>query len=218
MKHITSLTTAILIFSSCSHVSNNEINEQNGIEHTAEIISPSICFYENLSKEFNFKTIPISKNEDLLQVTVEITEKENTDKIQTIKMECNRYWDFLNDCENVKSYSTKINNELPTGHEHDSGNLIIADFNFDGLEDFAIKNDEGGNGGPLYTYFIQDKNKNFHQNSYLTDTVKFFPIEINMAKKTITTLVHANAYQNSKRIFKYSPKTEKWNLIYSDFE
>jgi len=126
--------------------------------------------------------------------------------------------DSFDDCKNVKSYSTKVNSELPIGGGNDSGNFIVADFNFDGLEDFAIKRDPGGNGGPLYAYFLQAEDKKFYKSSYLSNLVEFFPIEINTIKKTITTLVHANAYQKNKRTFKYNPETKKWKLIFNGFE
>ena len=177
------------------------------------------CSYENLSKKFNFKVIPIPKKDDLIQIAIKITDKENPKSIQTLAIECEGFYlDSFDDCKNVKSYSTKINSELPTGDENDSGNFIVADFNFDGLEDFAIKSDPGGNGGPLYVYFLQAEDRKFYKSKYLSDTVQFFPIEINPAKKTITTFLHANAYQKNRRIFKYNQKAKKWKLIQSSFE
>ncbi|WP_435525924.1 XAC2610-related protein [Chryseobacterium indoltheticum] len=43
------------------------------------------------------------------------------------------------------------------------------DINFDGLEDFVIANYVGGNAGTLYAYFIQDKDRKFKIDHYLTD-------------------------------------------------
>jgi hypothetical protein len=157
------------------------------------------CSYENLSRNFNFEVIPIPQKEDLIQIVVKVTTKANSKSVQTLTIACQGFYlDSFDDCKNVKSYTTKINSELPTGDENDSGNFIVGDFNFDGLEDFAIKSDPGGNGGPLYAYFI--------------------PIEINSAKRTITTFLHASAYQKNRRIFKYNPKAGKWKLIYDKLE
>lgn len=176
------------------------------------------CSYENLSKDFNFAVTLISKSIDSIQITVRITDKTSTE-IQTLQLDTDGFYlDSFNDCDNVKSFSTKINSELPVGGENDSGNLIIADFNFDGLEDIAVQRDPGGNGGAIYAYFIQTADKQFYKNSYLTDTVIFFPIEMDSAKKTITTLVHANAYQMNRQVFKYIPKRKKWKLISNTFE
>lgn len=177
------------------------------------------CTYENLSKKFNFKVVPIPEKEDLIQLLVHVTEKENSKRTQTLTIECEDFYlDSFDDCKNVRSYSTKVNSQLPSGDENDSGNLIVADFNFDGIEDFAIKSDPGGNGGPLYTYFLQAKDKKFYRNKYLSDTVQFFPIEINSVNKTLTTFLHANAYQKNRRIFKYNLKAKKWKLIHDGFE
>lgn len=177
------------------------------------------CTYENLSKIFNFKVIPIPKKEDIITINVEITEKENSKKVQTVTIECDGFYlDSFDDCKKVKSYSTGINDKLPIGDENDSGNFIVADFNFDGIEDFAVKRDPGGNGGPLYAYFLQGDDKVFYKSSYLSNTVVFFPIEINPKKRTLTTYLHANAYQKNRRIFKYNPKTKKWKCIYDKLE
>lgn len=177
------------------------------------------CSHENLSKNFNFKVIPIPKKDDLIQIVITVTEKENSKTVQTLTVECEGFYlDSFNDCKNVKSFSTNINSDLPTGDENDSGNFIVADFNFDGLEDFAIKNDPGGNGGPLYTYFLQAKDRKFYRSKYLSETVQFFPIEINSTKRTLTTFLHANAYQKNRRIFKYNLTAKKWKLIHDGFE
>ncbi|MEC4003617.1 hypothetical protein OX283_003010 [Flavobacterium sp. SUN052] len=176
------------------------------------------CSYKKLSKEFDFTITLNSKKLDSIQVLIKITNKVSQ-KIQALKIETEGlYIDSFNDCKNVKSYSTKINSELPTGDENDSGNFIVADFNFDGMEDLAIKRDVGGNGGPLYAYFLQAKDKKFYESLYLSNTVEFFPIEINSTKKTITTFLHANAYQKNRRIFKYNQKAKKWKLIYDKLE
>ncbi|MDI1318459.1 hypothetical protein [Flavobacterium sp.] len=177
------------------------------------------CSYENLSREFNYKVVPISKKEDLIQLVVQVTEKQNSKRTQTFKIECEGFYlDSFDNCKNVRSYITKVNSKLPSGDEKDSGNFIVADFNFDSFEDFAIKSDPGGNGGPLYTYFLQAENKKFYRSNYLSDTVQFFPIEINPINKTLTTFLHANAYQKNRRIFKYNLKAKKWKLIHDGFE
>jgi hypothetical protein len=167
---------------------------------------------------FNFKVITKPKKDDLLQILIEVSRKDKSEKTQSLTLECEGFYlDSFDDCKNTRSYSTKINNQLPSGDENDSGNFIVADFNFDGLEDFAIKNDPGGNGGPLYTYFMQNDARKFYKSSYLSNVVQFFPTEINPKKKTLTTFLHANAYQKNRRIFKYHQKTKRWTMISNEF-
>jgi hypothetical protein len=168
---------------------------------------------------FNFKVIPNPKKDDLLQIVIEVRRKDKSKNTQTLTIECEGFYlDSFDNCKNIRSYITKINNLLPSGDETDSGNFIVADFNFDGLEDFAVKSDPGGNGGPLYTYFMQNDDRKFYKSSYLSNVVQFFPTEINPKKKTLTTFLHANAYQKNRRIFKYNQKAKKWKMIFTGFE
>ena len=202
-----------------SHLKMNILKIALIICFTSLNVVGQTCTYENLSKKFNFKVVPKSKNEELIQLVVQITDKENSKKTQKLTIKCEGF--YLNSfdiCNNVRSYSTKENSELPSGDENDSGNFIVEDFNFDGFEDFAIKSDPGGNGGPLYAYFLQAEDRQFYRNKYLTETVQFFPIEINSTNKTLTTFLHANAYQKNRRIFKYNQKAKKWKLIHDGFE
>ena len=65
-------------------------------------------------------------------------------------------------------------------------NFFVKDFNFDGLEDFAIVWDQGGV-EKLYEYYLQVKNGNF-------SALASFPLQhgilaenIDLVNKTITT-------------------------------
>ena len=42
-------------------------------------------------------------------------------------------------------------------------------------EDFAIKKDSGGNGGPLYEFYLQNVRQKFVKDDFLTNTLEFFP-------------------------------------------
>ena len=115
------------------------------------------CIDFNLSKVFDFDILLISKDQNDLgkaEITIKIFNKLKRIKVQTIHLES----EFIlksksfKECENDKSYSANINLE---SNENDFGDLIVADLNFDGKEDIAIKREEGGNGGPLYNFYIQ---------------------------------------------------------------
>jgi hypothetical protein len=43
--------------------------------------------------------------------------------------------------------------------------------------------------------------------------MEFFPDKINPGNKTLTTLVHANAYQLGEKVFKYDTTTGLWKRI-----
>lgn len=65
--------------------------------------------------------------------------------------------------------------------------FIINDFNFDGLVDFAIVWDNGGNSGKLYEYYFQDKDGKFSPDDAFPLQHGMLAEDINTSKKTITT-------------------------------
>lgn len=183
------------------------------------IIIPKIalgqtCLHKNLSKEFNFE-IKVRKiknpKEEIDSNAVKVTVYN---KITNKKQELNFGSSFLFEktfinCKNVRSYSTGTNKNAEI-IDNDFGDLIIADFNFDNKEDFAVKNDSGGNGGPTYNFYVQDKNKNFALDQFLTSEMEFFPSKFILKNKRLITYVHANAYQLSENIFEYNDISKKW--------
>ena len=174
------------------------------------------CLHKNLSKEFDFE-IKLQK----IKIPDEIIDS-NYVKVIVYKKSSKKKQEFnfgssflfektFIDCKMVRSYSTGINKNTEIV-DNEFGDLVIADFNFDNKEDFAIKNDSGGNGGPTYNFYIQDKNKKFTLDKFLTDKMEFFPTKFVAKNKKIITYVHANAYQLSENTFEYNLKIKKWKL------
>lgn len=93
------------------------------------------------------------------------------------------------------------------------GTLVVADFNFDKKEDFAIMNDVGASTGGIYTYYIQTGDNKFLVDTFLTNTMTFFPDSIDPVNKILITYVHANAYEMAENTYKLNIKTQKWKLI-----
>ena len=173
--------------------------------------------YANLSHKYIYKvrtvTIP-DAHEYVEDAVVDLyIFTRNSKLIQKISFHAESlYGTVYKDNKNSRSYITGKNEnaEVP---DYDFGDLIIADLNFDGHEDIAIKHDSGGNGGPFYNFYLQGNNGRFYKNNYLTDHVGSFPHDINPENKTITTQIHANAYQEGRKTFRYNAKTKKWRLI-----
>ena len=142
-----------------------------------------------------------------------IIEKEEFNELQTIKYNTNDLFDetFAN-CEFVRSYITGKNKDVEDT-DNDYGDIVIADFNFDGKDDIALTNATGGNGGPLYNFYLQNNQGKFVLDNYLTDTMEFFPNEINKNKKTLVTLVHASAVDLCESTYKYNSVNRKWKEI-----
>ncbi|NHM07502.1 hypothetical protein G4D82_09745 [Flavobacterium sp. CYK-4] len=176
------------------------------------VVNGQNCLHKNLSKDFNFK-IELQRIKDAeCKISLSIINK-HTQAIQSINFDSESIFEKdFKDCSTVRSYTMSIRNKLP-GNDNDFGDLIIADYNFDGKEDFAIKKDSGGNGGPLYSYYLQSDNSKFIFNEYLSNQVEFFPSIIDAKKETLTTIVHANAYQDCKTVYKYDSKNKNWKVI-----
>ena len=100
----------------------------------------------------------------------------------------------------------------PLAPKNDFGDLIVTDLNFDGKEDLAIKREEGGNGGPLYFFYIQTEEK-FILNEYLSNEMMFFPIDFNPKTKTMRTYVRMNSSQDESIFYQYSDSEKKWKII-----
>lgn len=178
------------------------------------------CLHKDLSSDLDFKTnIKCFKNQketsDNCTVKIEIFKKSTNKKTQTIVFGSELLFEeSFSNCNSVKSYSTGKNKNV-RAVDNDFGDLVIADYNFDGIEDLAIKKLEGGNGGPEYFFYLQDKKGNFVLDRFLTDKVVFFPAKKNSKKHSITTVVHANAYQMNETT--YQLKNGKWKQISQRF-
>lgn len=201
------------------------LNEKKINEKIEIIHKKYICEYQNLSEKYNYKisTFESGKSNNSLEavnIAIELINKQNQKK-QKINIPLETNFLFLKgyqNCESARSYVTNINSdkEVP---DNDHGYFVIADFNFDSEDDFAITIESGGNGGPIYAYYLQDTNGLFKKDAYLTNKMKFFPINIDTANKSLTTTVHASAFGYIKTTSKYINK--KWKVIecdYIDFE
>ena len=176
------------------------------------------CTYTKLSNTFDFKTSQ-NKNQnahdtDSCIVTVYVISKLTNLTLLTICFSTEFYL-FKNtfvDCNNVRSYSTGINN-LQGVVDNDFGDIIVADFNFDNKEDFAIKREEGGSSGPLYNYYIQISPTAFKLDKFLSEKMIWFPTIFNEKKKTLTTLVPVNLMSVYETTYKLDTLTNIWKEI-----
>jgi hypothetical protein len=168
------------------------------------------CIHTDLSQQFDIGTSLIRIKDDSCIVTVRIIDKSSKKTLQTIKYSSIYLFEnVLKNCENVRSYQTRKNDSLEVV-DNDFGDLIVADFNFDGKDDIAIIKDSGGNGGPLYRYYIQNTDFKFVRDKFLSDKMEFFPIQINKNDSTLITHVHAGVCSLSEMIYSYNSQTNNW--------
>jgi hypothetical protein len=112
-------------------------------------------------------------------------------------------------CDSMTSYTTKFKADREIIDNY-FGDIVVADLNFDGNDDIAVINNLGGNGGPPYTFYSQTNDKKFVIYKYLTDSVEYFPMEIDKMNRRITTLVHASAYSVAESVYQLNKKTNQW--------
>lgn len=143
-------------------------------------------------------------------IRVSIIDKETKKELDEIFLSSMFYFeDVFENPEKYRSLITGKNQHFKI-QDGDFGDLIIGDFNFDSKEDIAIINDSGGNAGPTYTYFLQTENKGFVADKFLTDSVVFFPVKMDIKSKSLITEVPSGACGFTKSTFLYNTQAKSW--------
>ena len=204
----------LLLIQSCEMGGNNpysdkEITHNRG-RKTEEFIphsfkpSSSDCFYEQLSEQFNFRVFVHFYAEDTAMLRVSALDKRTNNLVDSISLSSGYLWSSMYaNCKDVRSYVTGFNQDKQVV-DNCPGTFIIADFNFDGLDDFAIGIDSGGNGGTVYAFYVQTKKRTFELDNYLTEEMERFPVSFDQKNKILMTSVHANVSQDCERVFQLS--------------
>ncbi|HYV92890.1 MAG TPA: hypothetical protein VE978_13925 [Chitinophagales bacterium] len=175
------------------------------------------CTHSELSKTYNFvttiKKIKTIGELDSSAVVIKVKDKINSKTVCTIRFSTRFLFDssYIH-CGNARSYTTEINRNMQV-LDWDYGDIIVADFNFDDREDFAIKKAEGGNGGPVYDYYIQNSDSTFIIDKFLSNTLSCFPNHFNKTKKTLTTICRATTITVTETVYRCDSLTGKWSMI-----
>ena len=174
------------------------------------------CRHNDLSKKYDYVVTAVKmKDADggqtrIKEINLQIIAKADKKQIQRITIAPEYlFQNAFQSCLAARSYITGKNKNAEA-NDNDYGDFIAADFNFDNLEDFAVKRDSGGNGGAFYDYYIQDKRGTFKKDAFLTDKIGYFPGTIDARRKRLITYIHADAYGYNENIYKYNSTTGKW--------
>jgi hypothetical protein len=221
MKKVLLIIISCLIFSCSTGQNRDEIYSSIDSLTTLEDVKPKFiltesykCEQDKLSNQFDisidFKryvdTIEIAQN---CYIKVEIRDKSTEAILDSFTVESNFIFSFMFlSCDSMTSYTTKFNADREI-YDNYFGDVVVADFNFDGYDDIAIVNDSGGNGGPSYSFYLQNKSRKFTKDNFLTDTVSYFPSIINKKDFTLTTYGHAGVCGTCERIYKLYKNTWK---------
>jgi hypothetical protein len=191
-------------------------NEISTIKKDSVLIQE--CFYTDLSNTFDYKIhfkrmFNVDGIHDSCIVQLNIIDKKTHIQVDSLIV----YSTFLygivfQNCNNARSYITGKNEHKEVA-DNDYGELIIADYNFDSREDIALIRDSGGNGGPVYNFYIQGDNNKFLLDKYLTDSMEFFPSEFNKKKRSLVIYVHAGACWIGEHKYHINKKTGQWKQL-----
>ncbi|MGJ8661747.1 MAG: XAC2610-related protein [Bacteroidota bacterium] len=192
---------------------SNDSRSENKVGDNSEYdVPPTNCFFNQLSEQFNFKLNVNYITPDSATIYVTPISKNSNQIDDSIFIESEYVWlpPMYGECFDIRSFSTGFNSDKEV-MDNCPGIFIVADFNFDKKDDFAVAVDNGGNGGYIYAFYLQTKNGAFKIDKFLTEEVLRFPVSFDSKSQTILTSVHANAYQNCETVYKIS--RGNWKVI-----
>jgi hypothetical protein len=177
-------------------------------------------FYGHLSYTNNFKLVYYehSRNKETINHywTILIYDKKMNLLDSVVQPTYLFFSDFVNFDES-RSYITGVNKNKAVCDNY-YGDFVVADFNFDLKNDFAIINDIGGNGGTFYSYYIQQGDHKFVLDKFLTDSMTYFPTKFIKKDKILVTYAHAGVCWLGEHKYKLD-KTNKWaELSYKEID
>jgi hypothetical protein len=190
------------------------------------IVLPSVLFWEGadaqtclhttLSNVYDFKVTVRragAKGVNSPVINLEVISKAKESNVQKIQAGSTYLFsDEYSSCNFVRSYSTGVNQTREVV-DNDFGDLVVADLNFDNREDLALKRESGGNGGPLYNFYVQSTDGKFVLDTFLTAHMQFFPTRIDKTNRALITLVHASAYSVGEHTYKLGVKNKQWKEV-----
>lgn len=188
----------LLCFFNCEKTINGKIEKQ--VENSIPVKQNYLFSISILEKDANNKPIKLN-----------IKIKKNNKIVQQIKYNPG-FWSY-NNFNKISYFNTKLQIQEGIENYH---NFITADFNFDNLEDFAILYDSGGNGGPIYSYYIQSKEGKFEQIRDFPLNEGPFPKKINKKDNTLTISGPIGCCKIKTTVFQL--KNNKWSVIFSKDE
>lgn len=180
-----------------------------------------VLSFNDLSNKYNYKIIDkyycanSQKDYDSVSRVINIINKKDS-IVQEIHPNLQMSpWYFHMDEDHLRLSRSYITMKNANYKDMDNycGEIVVADLNFDGLEDFATPIDQGVDNGPHYAFYIQNKNYKFEINNYLTDNVIWFPEKINDSLMTFTNVIPCTIYGLNYNTFKYNSTSNKWSKI-----
>lgn len=202
---------------SAGGLAENSLEAEKDGKAKFTLVKSNHCEQSKLSNQFDL-SIDFKRYSDTIEqrdscfLTVYVKDKRTKATIDHFSMESSYLFSFMFlSCDSMTSYTTKFKADR-TGRDNYFGDIVVEDFNFDGIEDIAVINDAGGNSGPFYSFYIQNNAGKFKKDDFLTDSVSVYPSEINSKNKTLATYGHAGACGVGKHTFKLDKIKNTWTV------
>ncbi len=177
------------------------------------LFAQKIFLVKNASKTFDVKIEIAGCEDDICEgaSVYYLLKKNKTKPFQTIKM-ANSYLELG---ENQKPTANLI--EL---YGMNNSGIIFDDFNFDGIEDLAIRNgNDGAYNGPSYDVFLFSKTKNrFVENAALTELASnnLGMFTVDNKNKTIETFTKSGCCWHQTTRYKVVNNRPKKVYVYTE--
>lgn len=187
----------------------NPLETKPVLHEVCENTKLSIQF--DIAVEFKCFSLPEGLYDSCIAVII-VKDKDSTRHFDSVIVASNFYYVPLIsfNCDSMLSYATMYNADRLEMDNY-LGDVIIADFNFDNKDDIAVIN-AMSNSGAFYSYFTQSPDKKFVFDSYLTDSISFFP-QINKSRKELITNVRSGACCVNEHLYRYISPTKKWKKV-----
>lgn len=205
--------------SKMGYIHKTRIRVVNGASTTAAGTSnaagknATLGSFNGLSSKFNYSITAAKFREGgkvASELNINVSDKTGAKKAEVVfKPE---YW-----LKNACSATSYLNKSTTNEGIENYNKFIVGDYNFDGLEDFAIANYEGGNGGPQYAYFLQDNTGNFIKDAKFPLQEGFFPKKIDVKTKSLTISGPVGCCSIATAVYQLKGNN-KWEMISSKEE
>ena len=175
------------------------------------------CKYTDLSTTYDYEIHNVLRRSNYVvhsaPLEVRVLDKKTGKTVQRISFLSGvLFLDKYENCGVVRSFITGKNKDAAApGNDH--GNLIIADLNFDGKEDIAIKYDSSNTGGPIYNFYTQQADGTFKKDTYLSNSVMYFPVAINNKNKTLRINVPIGIHKHTETTYQYNNQTNSLKIV-----
>lgn len=170
---------------------------------------PALFHYPYLSDNFSFTLEPFYDEDSTYKnVILHIYRKDDDNSIQEIPLP-HAAASLFYYSGNSRSYFTGYGKDEDAA-EGMYGDIVVADFNFDGREDFAVMREVGH--AAFYDFYLQTTAGKFEEEKWLTKNMELFP-DIDSIQQTLTTFARSGVCCYTLQVYQYLPASKSYQFV-----